>query len=293
MKLNLALEWFLNPDHLPFVLGVQTEAFKKAGLEVNIIEPKEHYDGFEQLKSGEIDIHVNEPIHLFEHYFDGMKSLGCYFETNGGFMIKKDSIKKLKSNQPIKITTPAANPVTNRVGFEILSRYAKKEGFALDIDNVTFYETDFCHIKNMQEGDYDGAWLCFYNFEVIEANHIGFEHLFIDQTKSPYPNFSALELISTKEIISKNKEAIRTFMDISKQMVEFAKQKPVEARTYYYDYAKEERSELMDKIIDDTITRFYDDFTTSPSKWRELYEMLEEFGFCDLDLLQYNQIWKN
>lgn len=292
MKLNIALEWFLNPDHLPFVLGVQTQAFEKAGLEVNIIEPTEHYDGFKQLGEGGVDIHVNEPIHLFEHYFDGIKSLGCYFETRGGVMIKKDSIKKLMSNEPITITTPAANDVTNRVGFEILARYAKKEGFELDIENVKFVETDFYHIKNMQNGDFDGAWLCFYNFEGIEAEHIGFENLFIDQIKSPYPNFSALELITTKATLANNREAIRTFIDISKQMIAYAKDRPVEAKAYYYDYVKEEHSDLMDKILDDTISRFYDDFAPSPTKWRELYEMLEEFGFADLDLLQYNQIWK-
>ena len=123
-KIKIALEWFLNPDHLPMIAGVVTGKYKEAGIDLEIIAPDEHYDGFEQLKSGEIDIHCNEPLHLFEHHFDGLKSMGCFFETRGGVMIRKDRVEKFKSNQPIRITTPASNDVTNKIGFEILKRYA-------------------------------------------------------------------------------------------------------------------------------------------------------------------------
>ncbi len=121
MKIKIALEWFLNPDHLPMMSGVVTGAYKNAGLDVEIIEPKEHYDGFTALQSGAIDIHVNEPLHLFEHHFDGIKSLGCFFETRGGVMMRQESVEKLRENGKIKITTPASNPVTNTIGFEIIT----------------------------------------------------------------------------------------------------------------------------------------------------------------------------
>ena len=122
MKIKIALEWFLNPDHLPMIAGVVTGKYKEAGIELEIIQPEEHYDGFEDLKSGKIDIHCNEPLHLYEHHFDGLKSLGCFFETRGGVMIRADRVEKLKSNQKIKITTPASNPITNKIGFEIIKR---------------------------------------------------------------------------------------------------------------------------------------------------------------------------
>ena len=37
--LTLTLEWFLNPDHLPFIAGVTTGAYEQAGLDITIIEP--------------------------------------------------------------------------------------------------------------------------------------------------------------------------------------------------------------------------------------------------------------
>lgn len=290
MRLKIALEWFLNPDHLPMIAGIQTGKYKQAGLEIELIQPKEHYDGFEVLKHGEIDIHVNEPLHLFEHHFDGLKSLGCYFETRGGVMIRQESIEKLHNNEPITITTPASNEVTNAIGFEILNRYAQKEGFALDKEKVTFVENDFYHIKNMQEKDYDGAWLCFYNFEGIEAEHEGFENLFIDQFKSPYPNFSALELMTTENTLKTKQKAIEKFIAVTNEMVRYCQKNTQFAKTIYYDYTKEEASELMDKIIEDTIPRF-EYLKTDAARWQNLAQFLEDLNIVKLTPAQYNAIW--
>lgn len=289
--IKIALEWFLNPDHLPFIVGIQSGIYHDKGFDVKLIEPKEHYDGFEALKKGEIDLHVNEPIHLFEHYYEGIKSLGCYFETRGGVMIRKESIEKLKSNQKILITTPAANEVTDKIGFEILKRYAQKEGFRLDEQNVEFIQTDFYHLKNLKTGKYDGAWLCFYNFEGIEAEYEKFENLFIDQTLSPYPHFSALELISSQDILQERKEELDEFLQLSNQLIKQIIEDKERAKECYYMYTKTAKNELMDRIIEDTIKRFIVDFQSDGEKWRELYELLEEFNFVKLNHDAYEGIW--
>jgi len=293
MKIKISLEWFLNPDHLPMVVGVFSGKYKEAGLDVEIIQPDEHYDGFEDLKSGKIDIHCNEPLHLYEHYFDGLKSLGCFFETRGGVMIRADRVEKLKANGKIKITTPASNPVTNKIGFEIIKRYADKNGFVIDRENVEFVETDFWHINNMKNDEsFDGAWLCFYNFEGIEAEMEGFENLFIDQFKSPYPNFSALEFMTTDAIIAEKGEAICKFIEVTNEMAAYAKFHPTEVTSMYYDYTKEEKSSLMDKIIEDTIPRLESDIKADPQRWRELADFLEELELVKITPEQYAGIWQ-
>jgi ABC-type nitrate/sulfonate/bicarbonate transport system substrate-binding protein len=293
MKVRIALEWFVNPDHLPMIAGVQSGKYKEAGLDVEIIQPTEHYDGFEDLKSGKIDIHCNEPLHLYEHHFDGLKSLGCFFETRGGVMIRADRVEKLKANEKIKITTPAANPVTDKIGFEIIKRYADKNGFTIDKENVEFVETDFWHINNMKNDEsFDGAWLCFYNFEGIEAEMEEFENLFIDQFESPYPNFSALELMSTEAILKEKGEDICKFIKVTNEMATYLQTHTVEAKSMYYDFTKEEKSELMDKIIEDTIPRFDTDIKADTQRWKELYNFLEELEVVKLSKNKYDKIWE-
>ena len=48
MKLSLAIEWFLNPDHLPFIIALREGIFERNGIEFELIEPDEHYDGGER-----------------------------------------------------------------------------------------------------------------------------------------------------------------------------------------------------------------------------------------------------
>lgn len=294
MKIKVALEWFLNPDHLAMIVGVHTGKYKEAGLDVEIIEPKEHYDGFKDLIDANIDIHCNEPLHLFEHYFDGLKSLGCFFETRGGVMMRASSVAKLRANEKIKITTPASNPVTNKIGFEILKRYADKNNFALDVQNVEFVETDFWHLQNLTDDDtFDGAWLCFYNFEGIEAKELGFENLFIDQIESPYPNFSALEFMSTQSVLEEKGEAICEFLRVTSEMSAYAKSNELEAKTIYYDYTQEKQTNLMDKIISETLLRLEPNIAADSNRWRDLYEFLEGLDLVKLSDEEYANIWQN
>jgi ABC-type nitrate/sulfonate/bicarbonate transport system substrate-binding protein len=292
MKIKIALEWFLNPDHLPMILGIQTGEYKQVGLDIELIVPKEHYDGFEELKKGNIDIHVNEPLHLYEHYFDGLKSLGCFFETRGGIMLREESLAKLQSNKPIKITTPASNEITNRIGFEILNRYVKKNGFNIDRLDVEFVQTDFYHLNNMKnDPTFDGAWLCFYNFEGIEAQYEKFDNIFIDQFESDYPNFSALEMMTTDEVLSHKKEAIEKFLEVTSSMSKLAQDYIGLAKSSYYQYSKEQESELMDLIIEDTVKRFETNIQTDSKRWLELYKFLEDLNIVKLSVDEYDKIW--
>ena len=56
MKIKLALEWFINPDHLPFIVGLDKGSYKKNNIDLQIIEPEGHYDGFKELAKNNIQL---------------------------------------------------------------------------------------------------------------------------------------------------------------------------------------------------------------------------------------------
>ena len=64
--LRIGLEWFMNPDHLPFLVGLDKGWFAEAGLAVELIEPQQHMDAIEAIEKGEMDVAVTEPLHLVE-----------------------------------------------------------------------------------------------------------------------------------------------------------------------------------------------------------------------------------
>ena len=179
-----------------------------------------------------------------------------------------------------------------QIGFEILARYAKKNGFSINRDHVSFVQKDFYHIKNLQEDpSLDGAWLCFYNFEGVEATHEGLDFTFIDQHLSPYPNFSALEILTTDEIYSAKKDVIDTFIQVTNQMTELCKNDPETAHHMYYNYSKTEADTLMDAIIDNTLGRLITPIKPDASKWQELRDMLAEIDIVTLTDEQYQSLW--
>ena len=47
-KLRLGLEWFLNPDHVPLLVGQEQGWFAEAGLALELVEPSEHIDAIEE-----------------------------------------------------------------------------------------------------------------------------------------------------------------------------------------------------------------------------------------------------
>jgi ABC-type nitrate/sulfonate/bicarbonate transport system substrate-binding protein len=138
---------------------------------------------------------------------------------------------------------------------------------------------------------FDGAWLCFYNFEGIEAEHENFENLFIDQYLSPYPNFSALEFMTTDTTIANKSEALDAFIKVTNDMAKYCQANVEEAKKMFYEFTSEDKSVLMDKIVEDTIPRFETDIKADEKRWLELSKFLEELDVVTLSQEQYNNIW--
>lgn len=286
MKITIALEWFLNPDHLPFIVGMKKGWFQDAGLELELIEPREHYDGFEGLRTGEITIAVNEPLHLLEHYRDDLVSLGCYFETEGGVIIKKAAFEHLRMGGMIRVTTPAANDVTDRIGFEIIARHCRNKGFEVSRDQVEFVQTDFYHIKNLQDG-YGAAWLCFENYEVIEAEFAGLDFIMMDSKNSGYANFSALDFITTKKTYADNIGDLNRFVQIVERTNRYLAGNVNEAKEIFYDYTKTEKSDFEDRVIEATLAKLLPTIDRTPAKWMNLYRFLKEIGVTTMSESEY------
>ena len=91
-KLTVGLEWFLNPDHMPLIIGIEKGWFKEESLEIEMIEPKEHFDALDEIENGSMDIAITEPIHLVQDRAKEQNVIGFarYLHTNGGIMYNKD-----------------------------------------------------------------------------------------------------------------------------------------------------------------------------------------------------------
>lgn len=281
MRINIALEWFLNPDHLPFIAGISKGFYERAGMEANIIVPNEHYDGLEALKNREIEFAVNEPLHLIEQFSHDMLSLGSFFETRGGVMLSKAGERKLLSGEKIKISSPVSNDTTNKIAIEILTRYATKFGVKLEPSNVAIEEAGFYHIKNIKSG-FDGAWLAFFNFEGVEAKAEGLDVVLIDSALGGFANFSALDIFTTKTFYKKEAQTAEYFVQATKEAMRYIAANKEEAKEIYYEFSGEKRSKLTDEIILETLKCFDAEFASKAQKQKATLEFFRELEITNL-----------
>ncbi len=281
MKISLAIEWFLNPDHLPFIIAQQMGIFQKHGIDFTLIEPDEHYDGLDELKAGKIEFATNEPLHLIEQYDEKILSLGMFFETKGGVLLKASSYNKLKEGGRITVTTPVSNETTNTIGFEIIRRFYAKEGIEVKRDQVTFVPNGFEHLKYMKEGA-DAGWLYFYNFEGVEAQYEEMEVLYLDAENVGFANFSALDLFVNRDFYTSNTHTCNIFVKAIKEAISFVQDHPKAAMNEYYRYTSTERSDLMDDILDATIKCFRINFYSDHKIELPILEFFQEIGITTL-----------
>jgi putative hydroxymethylpyrimidine transport system substrate-binding protein len=281
MKISLAIEWFLNPDHLPFIIAKEMGIFEKYGIDFKLIEPNEHYDGLNELKNGAIEFATNEPLHLIEQFDEKFLSLGSFFETKGGVLLKTSSYDKLKNKESITVTTPVSNETTNSIGFEIIRRFYAKEGVDVKPEQVVFIPNGFEHIKYMSEGA-DAGWLYFYNFEGIEAQHAKMDVLYLDAKNVGFANFSALDLFVNREFYLSNREKCEEFVCAIKEAIGFIQNYPKEAIDEYYRFSLTDRSTLIDDILSATIECFKIDFRSDHTIELEILHFFREIGITTL-----------
>ena len=86
--IRLGLEWFTNPDHLPLIVAQKHGIFTSFGLDVQLIEPSDHWEAEEEILAGRLDVAVTEPLHLAQDAAKGKPVLGFsrFLHTDGGVL---------------------------------------------------------------------------------------------------------------------------------------------------------------------------------------------------------------
>lgn len=87
-KIRLGLEWFTNPDHLPLIVAKKHGIFASFGLDVELVEPADHWEAEEEILAGRLDVAVTEPLHLAQDAAKGKPVLGFsrFLHTDGGVL---------------------------------------------------------------------------------------------------------------------------------------------------------------------------------------------------------------
>jgi putative hydroxymethylpyrimidine transport system substrate-binding protein len=290
MKLTLALEWFLNPDHLPMIVGIEHGWYRDAGLDFTLVAPDDHYDGLVATVGGEVAFSCNEPLHMIDEARPGLKALGCFFETDGGILLHRAAGARLLAGEAIRIASPVAGGPTDAIAHEILARWCAARGRALDPRQVVIEEAGFEHLANLRAG-YDGAWLCFANFEGVEARLAGLDADFIATGEVGLRNFSALELFTSECFLAEHADVVATVTTLIGRGARLCRDDPARAAELWYRHTGTTPDPLMDAIIADTCPRLVAPVVRDAARWHGMWEQFDRLGLSAVDARGYAALY--
>ncbi|WP_202946878.1 ABC transporter substrate-binding protein [Nitritalea halalkaliphila] len=196
--------------------------------------------------------------------------------------MKSASLDALRMGEKIRVATPVSNEKTNRIGLEIIQRYAAKEGIQVGREQVTFVAKDFYLIHHMEAG-FDAGWLYFYNFEGVEAKHKNLDVVFMDCDTAGFANFCGLDLFTSKTFYKEQPELVHGFVAAVKKAIHWIHENPEEAASIYYSYMQEAPSALTDDILVHTARCFDPEFESSYEKELPILHFFNEIGITNLE----------
>lgn len=278
-KIKIGLEWFINPDHIPIMVGLKKGWFKEEALEIEMIEPKEHFDAIDEIKAGTMDIAITEPLHLVQDRAKDEPVIGFarFLHTNGGVMyLKNKGINRPQDMIGKRIQYPGAPGLG---GLSIVKTMVEADGGSCSLDDFIPVNNSFYHTDALAEDKADVATLIFRNFEIIEAQHKGLDVDYFALKDWGVPDFCQLILITSPEVLERRSEAISKFVKVLRKAIDYIIEHPEEALEIYVEYTNANRDDqLTIDIFKATIPCFTYDFSMSSDYYDHLQQWLKETG---------------
>lgn len=280
--LTVGLEWFLNPDHVPLLVGQEKGWFQEAGLQVELDVPERHLDAVAEIKDGRLDLAITEPLHLIEDRAAGEEVVGFarFLHTNGGVMYFREAgIERPRDMAGRRIQYPGA---PGAGGPAIVGTMIEADGGSYDPAAFGRVNHGFYHTDALAEGLADLAVLVFYNFEVVEARHRGHDAEFFALKDWGMPDFCQLILITTPTVLAEREAALRRFLEVLRRGIDLLHQRPEEAREIYALRAEADLKDPMTRdIFAATLPCFTYDFSMAAEYYARLSEWMERSGLIE------------
>ncbi|MCS7012027.1 MAG: ABC transporter substrate-binding protein [Chloroherpetonaceae bacterium] len=272
--IRLGLEWFLNPDHAPFLIAEEKGWFREAGLLLDLIEPASHLDAMEAIEKGELDVAITEPIHLVIDAAKGKSVIGFarFLHTNGGVMyLKGRGIERPRDMAGKRVQYPGA---PDPGGLAIIRTMIEADGGEKDAP-LTPVNNSFYHTDALAQDKADVATLIFYNFEIIEARNRGLDADFFALKDWGVPDFCQLILITSQRNLEERSKEIKGLLKVLRKSIDFIHQHPDESKLIYFKRTNTVPDDsLSNAIYNATVPCFTFDFMLAKEYWENLQNWL-------------------
>ncbi|EKX35994.1 putative NMT1/THI5 thiamine [Guillardia theta CCMP2712] len=303
-RLRLGLEWFVNPDHLPLIVAQRHGIFRAFGLDVELVEPADHWEAEEEILAGRLDVAVTEPLHLAQDAAKDKPVLGFsrFLHTDGGVLYDaaNGSIKRPADMCGKTISYPGS---PGPGGPAIVNTMVRADGKAdCDLSSYGRYNGGFYHTDALLSGKADVATLVFWNFEIPEAKAKGMkEASFFSLKEWGVPDFCQLVLMTTPKRFEEMKPVLRRLVLAMRRATGLIHQQPDLARQYYHLHVDSGKADATQQTITEatfnaTLPAFPNDNSMATDYYERLMHWLIETQQVDAEAgsqVPVSKYWTN
>lgn len=250
-KLTVMLDWFLNPDHATLVIAEKLGLFKKAGLEVVLIEPSNPNDPPKLVAAGKADIAISYQPQLHLQHAAGLPltRIATVVATplTTLLVLADGPIKKISDLKGKKVGFSVG-------GFEdaILSAMLEKHG--LKSSDVELVNVNFSLSPSLISGQVSAVIGAYRNFELNQMDIVGRPGKAFYVEEEGVPGYD--ELIVVANNANLGDPALAAFVAALEAATQFAINHPTAAWEIFKSYKKGLDDELNKRAFRDTLPRF-------------------------------------
>jgi putative hydroxymethylpyrimidine transport system substrate-binding protein len=272
---TLALEWFLNPDHLPFIVAKEQGFFREEGLDLSIVVPTVPEESLELVARGKADFGVGEQTNLIKARDQRwpLVSIGPLLTNTVVCLmyLKEGPIKRLENLKHRRVGWPGLE-----IDLPILGTMLEAAG--LNFDDILPVDVGFALTDALLTGKADAVFGAFVNYEQVEAESRGAAVEFVSPTKYGVPDLYQLVVMTSDRMVAEQPKFVRGFTQALTRGLTFTHQHPNEALGIYIKANAMADPALAAKTFDKTWPYFPETLTQDPKRWKSVMDWLLKRG---------------
>ncbi|MBV0933819.1 ABC transporter substrate-binding protein [Marinobacterium weihaiense] len=251
-KVEVMLDWFINPDHGPLIIAQQKGFFAAQGLEVSLVEPADPSMPPKLVAAGKTDMAVSYQPQLHLQVDQGLPltRVGTLVATplNSLVVLKDGPINSIADLKGKKVGFSVS-------GFEdaLLSAMLNKHG--LKADDIELINVNWSLSPSVISGQVDAVIGAFRNFELNQMDIEGHPGRAFFVEEEGVPAYDELILVVNKA--KQDDPRWARFMTALEQATQYIINHPDAAWGSFVSYKPNElNTELNRRAWGDTLTRF-------------------------------------
>jgi putative hydroxymethylpyrimidine transport system substrate-binding protein len=251
-KVELLLDWFINPDHGPLIVAQQKGYFAEQGLEVNLVEPADPSMPPKLVAAGKADMALTyQPqLHVMVGEELPLTRIGTLIATplNSLVVLDKGPIKTLADLKGKKVGYSVG-------GYEEALMRAMLKPHGLTLDDIEMVNVNWSLSPSLITGKVDAVIGAYRNFELNQMDIEGYPGRAFYVEEEGVPAYDELVLVINNQ--DRSDKRFARFVAAMEQATQYIVNHPDDAWNSFVSYKPDELStELNRRAWADTLTRF-------------------------------------